>query len=375
VTAPPETTPRKATPRAASQETGPQATPQAAGPQAPPRTANPGTSSHLSSRTAAANATAAQLSGGLSGAAPDPDGATPGKRTFTPDFLTELFRNPLDPGYADAAARKAVEGDRTGINRWTARGVSALTLTALGFLLVVAYQQTVADEPSRTKARATLIEQVQNRRDETVRLQGQADKLGDDVSALREKELGGAAVAQLRDLEAATGLASVRGPGAKIMLADGPTPVNPVTGERNLVARVKDTDLQLATNALWSQGAEAISINGQRLTATTTIRQAGEAILVDQQPVSTPYEVLAIGPDDLADEFRDGYAGRFFKQLVAKYGMSFDAIGVKDVTLEAATELKLRVAQTSTAPPAPSASGSKTGKAAEPHNQASSEGG
>jgi uncharacterized protein YlxW (UPF0749 family) len=246
----------------------------------------------------------------------------------------------------------------------------------------VAYQQTVADEPSRTKARATLIEQVQSRRDDTVRLQAEADRLGDDVSLLREKELGGAAVAQLRDLEAATGLAAVRGAGAKIMLADGPTPVNAVTGERNLVARVKDTDLQLATNALWSQGAEAISINGQRLTATTTIRQAGEAILVDQQPVSTPYEVLAIGPDDLADGFRDGYAGRFFKQLVGRYGMSFDASRVKNVTLEAATELKLRVAQPSTAPPDPSPSGTasssagtKTSKAAEPHSEATSEGG
>jgi uncharacterized protein YlxW (UPF0749 family) len=331
----------------------------------------------------AGNPTAAQVSGGLAGApAPDPDGGGTGKRTFTPDFLTELFRNPLDPGYADAAARKAVEGDRTGVRKWSTRGVSALTLTALGFLLVVAYQQTVADEPSRTKARATLIEQVQKRRDETVRLQGEADRLGDDVSALREKELGGAAVAQLRELEAATGLASVRGAGAKIMLSDGPTPVDPLTGERNLVARVKDTDLQLATNALWSLGAEAISINGQRLTATTTIRQAGEAILVDQQPVANPYEVLAIGPGDLADGFRDGYAGRFFKQLVGKYGMTFDAIEVKNVTLEAATELKLRVARPSTAPPAPSPSGSasgsagtRTSKAAEPHSEASSEGG
>src|SRR4051812_1086347 len=71
----------------------------------------------------AANATAARLSGGLAGAAPDPDGASPGRRTFTPDFLTELFRNPLDPGYADAAARKAIEGDRTGAARWSTRGV------------------------------------------------------------------------------------------------------------------------------------------------------------------------------------------------------------------------------------------------------------
>src|SRR4029450_1762991 len=90
-------------------------------------------------------------------------------------------------------------------------------------------------------------------------------------------------------------------------------------------ALVKDTDLQLASNALWAGGAEAIAINGQRLTATSTIRQAGEAILVDFRPVTTPYQVVAIGPDTLAREFRDGYAGRFFRELTARFGMSFDA--------------------------------------------------
>lgn len=274
----------------------------------------------------------------------------PPKRVYTPDFLTELFRNPLDPGYADAAARKAVEGEPAGGRKWAASGFALVTLVALGFLFVVAYQQTVADEPARTKARAELIEQVQNRRDETTQLQAKADQLGDDVASLRERELGGATAARLRDLEAATGLAPVKGSGAKVRLADGPTPINAVTGERNTAARVKDTDLQLATNALWSLGAEAITINGQRLTATSTIRQAGEAILVDFQPVTTPYEVIAIGPDDLAEDFRDGYAGRFFKELAAKYGMAFDASDVHDVTLAAATELKLRVASPSPSP-------------------------
>ncbi len=325
------------------------------------------------------NATAAQASGGLAGARPpDPDGA-PGKRTYTPDFLTELFRNPLEPGYADAAARKAREGEDTGVRRWTTSSVAVLTLIALGFLLVVAYQQTVADEPAATKARSALIDQVQSRRDQTETLQKQADQLGADVSVLREKELGGAAVAQLKDLEAQTGLAPVRGSGAKITLGDGPTPVNPLTGERNTVGQVKDTDLQLATNALWSLGAEAITINGQRLTATSTIRQAGEAILVDFRPVSTPYQVIAIGPDGLAKTFRDSYAGKFFKELVSKYGMSFDAADSGDVTLDAATELKLRVAVPSTPPPTPSspavsAAPGSTRKAAQPH-ASSSEGG
>ncbi|HEX9999427.1 MAG TPA: DUF881 domain-containing protein, partial [Actinoplanes sp.] len=311
-----------------------------------------------------------------------PDGAP--KRVYAPDFLTELFRNPLEPGYAAAAARKARDGEPAGAQRRLTGGVASLTLVLLGFLLVVAYQQTVADEPARTTARAELIEQVQKRRDATARLQERADQLGEEVAGLRERELGGPATARLRELRAATGLAPVRGSGAKITLGDGPTPVNPVTGEQNTLARVKDSDLQLATNALWSQGAEAIAINGFRLTATSTIRQAGQAIQVDLRPVTAPYEVIAIGPDELADNFRDGYAGRFFKQLAAKYGMSVETRTVRDVTLGAATELKLRVARPSTSPPPPSSpapagsaspsSGTRSSVPA-PHSSSSSEGG
>jgi len=273
------------------------------------------------------------------------------RRTFTPDFLTELFRNPLDPGYADAAARKARGEGPTGNRRKALSAVTALTLVALGFLLVIAYQQTVADEPEASHARDTLIQQVQNRRKDTDTLQARADQLSDEVAQLREAELGGAAVARLRDLEAQTGLAPVRGSGAKVTIADGPTPINPVTGNRSTEARVRDSDLQLAANALWAAGAEAVAVNGQRLTATSTIRQAGEAILVDFQPVTTPYTIQAIGPDKLADSFRDGYAGKFFAELVSRYGMSFDAVPAEDLTLDAATELKLRVAVPSTPPP------------------------
>src|SRR4029453_5737827 len=121
----------------------------------------------------------------------------------------------------------------------------------------------------------------------------------------------------------------------------------------NTQALVKDSDLQLACNALWSEGAEAIAVNGQRLTATSTIRQAGEAILVDFRPVTTPYEVVAIGPDTLAEEVRGGYAGRFFGELAARYGMSVDAAEVKDVTLDAATDLTLRNASPSVPPASP----------------------
>jgi uncharacterized protein YlxW (UPF0749 family) len=297
------------------------------------------------------------------------------RREFSPDFLTELFRNPLDAGYADAAARRERDGSRPGPRSRLMSGVAALTLVALGFLLAVAYQQTVADQPAAGNARKTLVNQVQDRRAETARLQQQAERLRAEVAALRAKQLGGAAVAQLTELEATAGLAPVSGSGAKITIKDGPTPADPLTGEHNTQALVKDSDLQLACNALWSEGAEAIAVNGQRLTATSTIRQAGEAILVDFRPVTTPYEVVAIGPDALADDFRDGYAGRFFKELASRYGMAFDAAAVKNVTLDAASDLTLRVAQPSTQPPAPSGGSSLGSARSAAPNSTPSEGG
>lgn len=301
---------------------------------------------------------------GSIGGPPDPDGGS-GKRRWGPDFLTELFQNPLDPGYADAAARRAKEGPRTGVRRRAAAISAALTLAVIGFLLVVSYRQTMAEEPARTQARSDLIGQVQNRREEIEELQRRADQLADEVAALRDRELGGETVARLRDLEAVTGLARVRGSGARVKLVDGPTSVDAVTGVRRTEAQVKDTDLQLAANALWEAGAEAIMINGQRLTATSRIRQAGEAILVDIRPVGSPYEIVAIGPDDLADDFRKGYAGQFFETLSARFGISFETAEADDVTLEAATDLKLRSAEPGIAP-APSGSANVSSGAGSP---------
>ena len=211
------------------------------------------------------------------------------KRHFTPDFLTELFRNPLDPGYADAAERRAREGAPTGWRKRVTTVVTALTMIALGFLLVVAYRQTVAEEPARIQARNTLIDQIQRRRLDTDDQQVRADRLRREVAVLRDRELGDVEAARLRDLEADTGLARVNGDGARITLLDGETPIDPMTGMRDDKGRIQDSDLQQAANDLWAGGAEAIAVNGQRLTATSTIRQAGEAILVDFRPVASPY--------------------------------------------------------------------------------------
>ncbi|CAM5647734.1 membrane protein [Streptomyces purpurascens] len=53
--------------------------------------------------------------------------------------------------------------------------------------------------------------------------------------------------------------------------------------------------MQRVVNGLWESGAEAVSINGQRLTALSAMRAAGDAILVDNKPLVPPYTVLAVG--------------------------------------------------------------------------------
>jgi uncharacterized protein YlxW (UPF0749 family) len=274
---------------------------------------------------------------------------------YTPDFLTELFRNPLDQGYADAAKRKALAGEPSGWRATGVRLVSALTLVAVGFLLVVAYKQTVADEPSRTQARAGLVDQIEQRQASTDDLQRDADGLRDEVARQRDAVLDDRDAARLRDQEAAAGLARVRGDGVEVRVDDAPDAVDAVTGAgKPDLGRVLDRDLQEIANALWSAGAEAISINDQRLTATSTIRAAGSAILVDFRPVNRPYVVRAIGPDELKDDFEDSATARLFRALVDDEGMSFSVRGVDDITLPAASDPQLRYATPSpTATPTP----------------------
>ncbi len=85
------------------------------------------------------------------------------ERRFAPDFLTEMFRNPLDAGYAEAAARRARYGPDSPRRRALGRGARVVVLIATGFLLAVAYQQTVAAQPDSARARSSLVDDVKSR--------------------------------------------------------------------------------------------------------------------------------------------------------------------------------------------------------------------
>jgi uncharacterized protein YlxW (UPF0749 family) len=109
---------------------------------------------------------------------------------------------------------------------------------------------------------------------------------------------------------------------------------------------VRDGDLQLVVNALWAAGAEAISINGQRLGPTSAIRFAGEAVLVDFRPVTNPYEVSAIGdPDALSTKFLASPEVGALAVISESFGLRFEFAKENELSLPAASTPELHSAR------------------------------
>jgi uncharacterized protein YlxW (UPF0749 family) len=259
-------------------------------------------------------------------------------------MLAELMNNHLDAGYAAAADRRTVAQPPGALARRGRAAATFLSLLVIGIILAVAYQQAVEKAPDAARARAGLVEDIKRRQVASDQMQREADALRAEVARDREAALADSAAGQqsareLKKLESTTGLGSVTGPGLVVTVGDGPPPEDPVTGEPTGeldLAQVLDRDLQEMVNALWRAGAEAVAIDGQRLTPTSTIRLAGEAILVDLRPVTSPYEIKAIGdPDRLNDRFTGSAIARQFRGYVKRYEMSFQVRRSGDLSLPA----------------------------------------
>lgn len=113
------------------------------------------------------------------------------------------------------------------------------------------------------------------------------------------------------------GTVPVTGPGIVVTLDD--------SAATTATERIQDFDLQVLVNALWASGAEAIAIDGQRLSPSTAVRNAGEAVLVNLTPLSPPYVVEAIGePTDLQVRLARTRASGHLAVLRDTYGITVE---------------------------------------------------
>jgi uncharacterized protein YlxW (UPF0749 family) len=144
-------------------------------------------------------------------------------------------------------------------------------------------------------------------------------------------------LATIKNLGMRTGTIAVRGPGVRVVADDAP-------GADSARNEVLDSDLQKLVNGLWEAGAEAISLNGQRLTNLSTIRLAGNAITVNARSLRRPYVIFAIGnKDTLPARFAETSSGQAWLDLKREVGLRLHITPVSSLRLPAA-DVSLRYA-------------------------------
>ena len=287
----------------------------------------------------------------------------PGRqRSLGASLLDQVLAETLDPAYARAAAARAERPATpdSGAPRpsWLLRHrgqmLVALTLLLAGLLASVTYREAALGAQGREQTREALRDDIRRETDVTDDLVAQLEDLTAQVGRTRDQALaatltGQRALSRLATLEQGTAVVPVSGPGLRVTLDDAPPPADsdPVggTGTENQAGVVQDADVQLAVNALWASGAEAIAINGQRVGATTAIRQAGGAVLVNFRPVSPPYDIEAIGESEaMTRAFLASPEADALARLTIDYGLVFDFARVGDLDLPAGTSAELRFA-------------------------------
>ncbi|MDD3012090.1 MAG: DUF881 domain-containing protein [Candidatus Gastranaerophilales bacterium] len=104
-----------------------------------------------------------------------------------------------------------------------------------------------------------------------------------------------------------TGMNKKIGPGIVLELSDSDRPLK--IAENPNAGIIHNTDLLELINNLWANGAEAISINDQRIIAQTDIKCIGSTILINKTRVAPPFLIKAVGdPKKLANSVKNGHA-------------------------------------------------------------------
>jgi uncharacterized protein YlxW (UPF0749 family) len=226
---------------------------------------------------------------------------------------------------------------------------AGLVLAALVVTLGAAEARVAA--PVLAKEREELIDRIDAETSAADSLESQVDKLRGDVSERQRKALEKHGGDQGELVALLSGATAVQGPGVKLVVDDAKDTDQGGGGPRETsgfadTGRVRDRDLQRVVNGLWQSGAEAIAINGQRLTALSAIRAAGDAILVDNRPLVPPYTVLAVGDGQrLSTRFQNSPDGLYLHALQENFGIRTSISAQDDVRLPAAPSVTVRTAQ------------------------------
>jgi uncharacterized protein YlxW (UPF0749 family) len=268
-------------------------------------------------------------------------GRRPLPEHVTQPLLTTISARSMDEDYEHVARARAAGTAPSPSPRPGAW--SAVIVAVFGTLVAVAFVQTARNADTDAVSRSALVAQVQ---DEKVRLAAIQDRVGRlrasnaaSEESLRDMRARQADLdARVRRLEARAGFAPVRGPGVAFTVDDAEG------GDETQV--VRDDDLAILVDGLWAAGAEAIAINGQRLTVRSSIQNSGRAIHVNTRPLAPPYRVEVIGDQEtLPARLLNTTHGAAWYTLARSLAFRFRMNEDDDLSLPAARLLPLRKAR------------------------------
>jgi uncharacterized protein YlxW (UPF0749 family) len=259
-----------------------------------------------------------------------------------PSLLRSLLTDHLDPGYAAAAEAKAGGRRRTWWEAW-AWQISGALLIAAVFAAAMAQARSTA--PGVRETQQVLGGSVRSAQAATDEVTARRNALAGQVDAERRSRLEGdergrQLLGKLDEANFAAAATPVVGPGLTITVTDpgmskdlSDVSKQRIEGSQQVIL---DRDLQLVVNSLWVSGAEAISVGGVRLGTNVTIRQAGGGILVDNQPISSPYVILAVGPPHAMQDVFDRSSGlQRLRLLETSYGVGVSVSAGDGLTVPA----------------------------------------
>jgi uncharacterized protein YlxW (UPF0749 family) len=270
-------------------------------------------------------------------------------------LLTNVMDHSLDDGYAQAAARKKAEGAGGVPKTLRAKLGLAAGLVLAALVVTVGAAQARVAAPAMAKEREELIDRIDRETAAADKLEDRVDELRNDVNARQREALQRHGGDHGELVGILSGAVEVHGPGVKLVVNDAKEADQSGGGDARETSgfsdtgRVRDRDMQRVVNGLWESGAEAVTINGQRLTALSAIRAAGDAILVDNKPLVPPYTVLAVGDGRrLSTKFQNSADGQYLHVLQENFGVRTSISVEEEVRLPAAPSVIVRTAEPST---------------------------
>lgn len=203
----------------------------------------------------------------------------------------------------------------------------AAALAVIGFVGYAQWNGSPKRVEFATSVQQVLAEQVTELEQEQEDLRGQiAEAEAQVLNFQTASTTSSSALAEvnrrLEEARLATGLTALKGPGAVVEISDSKRVVPNGENAANYIVLVDD--LRDIVVALWASGAEAITINGERLVATSSIYGVGASVLVNTAFLSPPFRIEAIGADGLLGRFETNaaFVGRVSQRIEA-FGLEF----------------------------------------------------